>query len=179
MIETVLLTVVGGLLGLAVAAWGTRLLEVLGADRLPLGAHIAFDGWLAAIGLVGSVVLGIVIAVPIAWFNLSSSSGARAPIRIAHRHDQSRRATASPRIHRRADRARLRSAGGRGAARAEPEKSDGGFSRFPGRSCAHRANSRSRGSYPNVRAVILDRLLESIRSATGSRRQPERSRTCR
>ncbi len=72
MIETVLLTFVGGLLGLAVGAWGIRLLEVLGADRLPLGAHIAFDGWLALIGLVGAVVLGIVIAVPIAWFNLSS-----------------------------------------------------------------------------------------------------------
>src|SRR5438270_1324266 len=72
MIETVLLTFVGGLLGLAVGAWGIRLLEVLGADRLPLGAHIAFDGWLASIGLVGAVVLGIVIAVPIAWFNLST-----------------------------------------------------------------------------------------------------------
>src|SRR5437868_3431792 len=72
MIETVLLTFVGGLLGLVVGAWGIRLLEVLGADRLPLGAHIAFDGWLAAIGLVGAVVLGIGIAVPIAWFNLST-----------------------------------------------------------------------------------------------------------
>jgi predicted permease len=72
MIETVLLTFVGGLLGMAVGAWGIRLLEVLGADRLPLGAHIAFDGWLASIGLVGAVVLGVVIAVPIAWFNLSS-----------------------------------------------------------------------------------------------------------
>src|SRR6266852_4796921 len=72
MIETVLLTFVGGLLGLAVGAWGIRLLEVLGADRLPLGAHIAFDGWLASIGLVGAVVIGVVIAVPIAWFNLSS-----------------------------------------------------------------------------------------------------------
>jgi len=71
-IETVLLTFVGGLLGLAVGAWGIRLLEVLGADRLPLGAHIAFDGWLASIGLAGAVVLGVVIAVPIAWFNLSS-----------------------------------------------------------------------------------------------------------
>ncbi|HEV2965264.1 MAG TPA: FtsX-like permease family protein, partial [Chthoniobacterales bacterium] len=72
MIETVLLTFVGGLLGLVVGAWGIRLLEVLGADRLPLGAHIAFDGWLALIGLVSAVVLGIVIALPIAWFNLSS-----------------------------------------------------------------------------------------------------------
>jgi predicted permease len=71
-IETVLLTLVGGLLGLAVGAWGIRLLEVLGADRLPLGAHIAFDGWLAFIGLASAVVLGVVIAVPIAWFNLST-----------------------------------------------------------------------------------------------------------
>jgi len=72
MVETVLLTVVGGLLGLALGAWGIRLLEVLGADRLPLGAHIAFDGWLASIGLVGAILLGVVIAVPIAWFNLST-----------------------------------------------------------------------------------------------------------
>ncbi len=71
-IETVLLTFVGGLLGLAVGAWGIRLLEVLGADRLPLGAHIAFNGWLASIGLAGAVVLGVVIALPIAWFNLST-----------------------------------------------------------------------------------------------------------
>jgi len=71
-IETVLLTFLGGLLGLAVGAWGIRLFEVLGADRLPLGAHIAFDGWLASIGLAGAVVLGVVIAVPIAWFNLST-----------------------------------------------------------------------------------------------------------
>ena len=72
MTETVLLTFVGGLLGLIVGAWGIRLLEVLGANRLPLGAHIAFDGWLALIGLAGAVVLGIGIAVPIAWFNLST-----------------------------------------------------------------------------------------------------------
>jgi predicted permease len=72
MVETVLLTLVGGLLGLIVGAWGIRLLEILGADRLPLGAHIAFNGSLASIGLVGAILLGVVIAVPIAWFNLSS-----------------------------------------------------------------------------------------------------------
>jgi predicted permease len=72
MVETILLTFCGGLLGVIVGAWGLRLLEVLGADRLPLGAHISFDGSLAAIGLLGAVVLGVLIAVPIAWFNLSS-----------------------------------------------------------------------------------------------------------
>src|SRR5881227_3150631 len=71
-IETVLLTSAGGVLGLTIGAWGIRLLEILGADRLPLGAHISFNGWLALIGLAGAVVLGIGIAMPIAWFNLRS-----------------------------------------------------------------------------------------------------------
>ena len=72
MTETVSLTFVGGLLGVVAGAWGIHLLEILGANRLPLGAHIAFDGWLGLIGLLGSIVLGIVIAAPIAWFNLRS-----------------------------------------------------------------------------------------------------------
>ena len=73
LVETVLLTCGGGLLGLAVGAWGVRLLQVLGADRLPLGARLEFDGWLAAIGLTGAIVLGVLIALPLAGFNLSSS----------------------------------------------------------------------------------------------------------
>lgn len=72
MTETVLLTAIGGLLGIVVGAWGTQLLQVLGTNRLPLGAHIAFDGGLAVIGLVGAVVLGIAIAAPIAWFSLGN-----------------------------------------------------------------------------------------------------------
>jgi len=74
-IETMLLTSVGGLLGLAVGAWGIRLLEILGADRLPLGAHISFDNQLASIGLLSAIGLGVVIAAPIAWFNLRSQLG--------------------------------------------------------------------------------------------------------
>ena len=72
MVETVLLTMIGGLLGLLMGAWGTDLLQALGANRLPLGADIAFDRQLAFIGLIGAVILGVVIAVPIAWFNLGS-----------------------------------------------------------------------------------------------------------
>jgi predicted permease len=70
--ETVLLTTAGGLLGVFAGAWGTHLLQVLGANRLPLGAHIVFDRWLASIGLISSVIIGLVIAVPSAWFNLGS-----------------------------------------------------------------------------------------------------------
>ena len=72
MVETVLLTALGGVLGLVVGGVGLRLLEVLGADRLPLGARLAFDGRLAGAGLAAGVVLGVVIAVPIVWFNLRS-----------------------------------------------------------------------------------------------------------
>jgi predicted permease len=72
MTETVSLTFAGGVLGVIAGVWGIRVLEILGANRLPLGAHIAFDGWLAAVGLLGAMVLGMVIAAPIAWFSLSS-----------------------------------------------------------------------------------------------------------
>jgi putative ABC transport system permease protein len=71
-VETTLLTSLGGLLGLAAGAAGIRLLEVLGADRLPLGYRIAFNAHLAWAALTGAIVLGVVLAMPIAWFNLHS-----------------------------------------------------------------------------------------------------------
>jgi len=74
-VETTLLTLVGGLLGLAVGAAGIPLLGVLGADRLPLGGSIAFDARLALAALVAAIVMGIVLAVPIAWFNLRRHPG--------------------------------------------------------------------------------------------------------
>ncbi|HXP63160.1 MAG TPA: ABC transporter permease [Dongiaceae bacterium] len=70
MTETVLLTSIGGLLGLSAGAGGIRLLAVLGVHQLPLGAHIGFDGQLALIAMLGAVVIGIVVSGPIAWFNL-------------------------------------------------------------------------------------------------------------
>jgi predicted permease len=70
LVETTLLTLVGGLLGLGVGAGGMRLLDALGYDRLPLGGRIAFDMRLALVALVAAVVMGVVLAAPIAWFNL-------------------------------------------------------------------------------------------------------------
>ena len=71
-VETTLLTLAGGFLGLAGGWVGIRLLGTLGAERLPLGADIAFDARLAMVAVVGSVILGIALAIPIAWFNLSA-----------------------------------------------------------------------------------------------------------
>lgn len=71
-VETGLLTVLGGALGLAVGAAGIRLLAALGTDRLPLGARMVFDLRLAAIALAGALLLGLLLAMPIAWFKLRS-----------------------------------------------------------------------------------------------------------
>jgi predicted permease len=74
-VETTLLTLVGGLLGLGVGAGGIQLLRVFGADRLPLGGRIAFDARLALVALIAAIILGILFAVPIAWFNLRRHLG--------------------------------------------------------------------------------------------------------
>jgi predicted permease len=69
-VETTLLTLAGGLLGLAAGAGGIRLLSAFGADRLPLGSHIAFDARLASVAVLGAMAMGLALAVPIAWFHL-------------------------------------------------------------------------------------------------------------
>src|SRR5208282_4921093 len=51
------------------------LLRALGADHLPLGSRIVFDARLALVGLVAAIIMGIVFAVPIAWFNLRRHLG--------------------------------------------------------------------------------------------------------
>src|ERR1700733_3357545 len=74
-VETTSLTFAGGLLGLAVGAAGIRLLRALGTDRLPLGSRIVFDARLAILGVVAAIIMGIVFAVPVAWFRLRRHLG--------------------------------------------------------------------------------------------------------
>ncbi len=74
-VETTLLTSAGGLLGLAVGAGGIQLLRSFGVDRLPLGSRVVFDARLALVGLIAAIVMGIVFAVPVAWFNLRRQLG--------------------------------------------------------------------------------------------------------
>ncbi len=70
MLETVSLCLGGGVLGLLVGACSIDLLAKLGTDQLPLGTTVQFDGRLALIALLASLVLGIVLALPIVIFNL-------------------------------------------------------------------------------------------------------------
>lgn len=69
-LETVLLALGGGLLGLALGAAGIQLLATLGTDRLPLGSNIVFDARLALISLGASVLVGFLLSLPIIWFSL-------------------------------------------------------------------------------------------------------------
>ncbi len=69
-VETTLLTLIGGLLALAVGAGGVRLVVALGANRLPFGAGIQFDAQLALVAFGAAVVLGVVLAAPITWWGI-------------------------------------------------------------------------------------------------------------
>jgi len=69
-VETTLLTLLGGLIGLCAGAAGIRFLSSFGADRLPLGNQVSFDARLAAVAFLGSIALGILVALPIAWLAL-------------------------------------------------------------------------------------------------------------
>jgi predicted permease len=75
LVETTLLTLGGGLLGLVVAAGGIRLLSAFGAERLPLGSQIVFDARLAMVALVAAIMMGVLLAMPIAWLNLRRPLG--------------------------------------------------------------------------------------------------------
>lgn len=74
-VETTLLTLTGGILGLAAGIGGIHLLGALGAAHLPLGSRIAPDWRLALAALAASIVIGIVLAAPIAWFSLRRPMG--------------------------------------------------------------------------------------------------------
>ncbi|MBA3297366.1 MAG: ABC transporter permease [Acidobacteria bacterium] len=70
MVETLLVAMLGGVLGVSLGAWGIALLRALGADHLPLGVRLAFDARLALTGICGGTLIGAAIAVPIAWYHL-------------------------------------------------------------------------------------------------------------
>jgi predicted permease len=80
LVESTLLALIGGLLGLAAGAGGIRLLALLGVDRLPLGSHVVLDARLALIALAGAVAVGIALGLPVAWLSLrNTASNTAAP----------------------------------------------------------------------------------------------------
>jgi predicted permease len=75
LVETTLLTVAGGLLGLMVADAGIHLLSALGGDSLPLGSQIVFNPRLALVALAAAMLMGLLLAIPMAWLNLRHPLG--------------------------------------------------------------------------------------------------------
>ena len=64
--ETVLLTVLGGALGLAAGYWGVTALSELGLERLPRGSEVRLDGVAAAFTFGLALIVGLIVAlVPI------------------------------------------------------------------------------------------------------------------
>jgi predicted permease len=59
--ETTLLSVGGGIVGLAVGSWALRLVPALGLDDMPRGYDIALDPWSAGVILAVALVVGLAI----------------------------------------------------------------------------------------------------------------------
>jgi predicted permease len=72
LIETVMLTLMGGVLGLILGAFFVRMMGLLGVNQLPLGSDIRIDQTLMIVAAAAAVLLGVVIAIPIIWFNVSN-----------------------------------------------------------------------------------------------------------
>jgi FtsX-like permease family len=138
LVETTLLTLGGGLLGLLVAAGGIRLLSVLGAESLPLGSQIVFDAHLAMVALAAAITLGVLLAVPIAWLNLRRPLGDA--LQSEGRTGTSARAKSisAPKFRRIAGCIGLHAAGGRWPAWHQSAALNGCFSWIPPRPHAHR-----------------------------------------
>jgi putative ABC transport system permease protein len=69
-VETTVIAGTGGFFGVIVGAAGVRAVGLLGADQLPLGAQIAFDVRLVAVAAVAALLVGVLMAIPVAWFSL-------------------------------------------------------------------------------------------------------------
>ena len=74
-VETTLLALLGGVAGLVVGAGGIRLVALLGAERLPLGEQIHFDARVGLAAFAGALVIGVLLAAPIAWFHTRGQAG--------------------------------------------------------------------------------------------------------
>ncbi|HVU17018.1 MAG TPA: ABC transporter permease [Candidatus Didemnitutus sp.] len=72
LLETILLALAGGVLGVLAGMFGIDLLVRLGTDRLPLGGTIAFDSRVAWAALAVSLAVGVLLALPIVFVNVRS-----------------------------------------------------------------------------------------------------------
>jgi hypothetical protein len=167
-VETTLLTLTGGCLGTAVGVGGIRLLGALGYDRLPLGGQISFDMRLGLVALIMPIVLGVVLAAPIAWFNLRRHLGNALQSESRGWHQRARYANPASQLHRLADCLGVYSVGRSGSARPQSSASDGRFSELSVRPRPDRPNLASMGRLLGGRPPkICGKLDGQTRPRTG------------
>ena len=82
MTESLVLALCGGIVGLALAVWGTRALVASAADRLPAASQVVVDGTVLATALVVTVACGIVFGLVPA---LAASRGVHLALKDAGR----------------------------------------------------------------------------------------------
>lgn len=68
--ETLVVALAGGLLGLGLGAAGLRGIALLGAAELPANTDLALNVTVCAAALGGSVLLGLILALPVVWHTL-------------------------------------------------------------------------------------------------------------
>ena len=169
-VETTLLTLAGGLLGLAAGAGGIRLLSVLAVDRLPLGRHIAIDYRLACIAVLGAVVMGVALAAPIAWFNLRGHLSQRDPIGDPRRNRRPRRSKPALRLYRGADRVGDGSVERGGSAGPQSGAGHDSFSGLSAGPCSVGTNLRAGEQIPGLAGApgIQREAVKGHRAPAGS-----------
>ncbi len=129
-VETLLLSLAGGLLGLGLGAAALRGITLLAAGQLPLVHALSLDATACGLALVASLVLGLVLVIPVVWHTLHSD------LTLAL-SAESRGGTTSRNVHRlrhddhRADRPRLRARRRHRAARPELHAHPGGQPGLP------------------------------------------------
>jgi predicted permease len=70
--ETTLVTLTGAAIGLALGGAALRLLPILAASQMPLGARVTLDARIALAALAAALVMGVAMGLPIAWYSLRS-----------------------------------------------------------------------------------------------------------
>ena len=74
LIQTLMLSLGGGIVGLSLGAVGIRLTDLSGTDLLPLGTEIVLDVRIAVASILTSIAVGVGIAIPLIWINMRDTS---------------------------------------------------------------------------------------------------------
>ncbi len=124
--------------------------------------------------------MGLLLAVPIAWFNLRGRRSERDPIGDSRRNVQPGGATLATWLHRGADRAGAGPAGRGGSAGAQSGTGDGSFPGLPAGSRSHRPDLRALEQIPELAGSpgVQRKAVERASPASREFRPPASSTMC-